>query len=271
MAELNAGQIVLIPRPRRPLIDRRRVRWTLQLTSVLIMVALWQWLGSRPDMFALAPPSKVFPELWRMIQSGEIVTAAANTLLSTLIGFLLAVIIGLGVGALIGLSSWGANTLEPIVTALYAAPVAMFIPLIGVYIGFDLRGRVFVIFLWSVFAIIVNTITGILETPAPLLEMAHSFGVGDWTIARKIVFPSALPQIVVGLRMAVGRAWRGALAAEVLLAVTNMGRLINDAASTFNMARMLAGIVLVIILGIGLMKLAEFAEVRILRWWLHTR
>jgi ABC-type nitrate/sulfonate/bicarbonate transport system permease component len=130
---------------------------------------------------------------------------------------------------------------------------------------------VFLVFFWALFAVVVNTFTGIRDTPSALVEMAQSFGASRLKIARSIVFPAALPQIVTGLRMAVGRALRGAVAAEVLLALTNLGRFINEAASTFNMPRMLAGILFVVILGTALMKLAEFAENRLMKWWLHSR
>src|SRR6185295_13906264 len=97
------------------------------LLSLAAFLLLWQWYGSQPKLFAVAPPTKVFPELWEAIISGEILQAASGTLIAMLIGYFLAVAIGLTVGMVIGLSAWGRNTLEPIVNAFNAAPTSMLI------------------------------------------------------------------------------------------------------------------------------------------------
>src|SRR5258706_7138232 len=153
----------------------RRTKWALQLLSFSIFLAAWQYFGTRPDAFAVAPPTKVFPELVRIILSGEILKAAAGTLQAMTLGFILATIVGIAVGVIVALTDFGFNTLEPLVDALYAAPISLLIPILGVYIGLDFQGRVFLVFAWTVFSIIINTIAGVRSTPPELLEMARSF------------------------------------------------------------------------------------------------
>ena len=241
-------------------------KWGLRLASFLVFLAAWQWYGSKPEMFAIAPPSQVFPALYAAMLSGEILQAAAGTLYTMAIGYLLAVVIGVVVGFGIAVSVWARNTIEPLVNAAYSAPMALLIPILGAYIGLEFRGRLFLVMVWAVFVIIVNTAAGVREVPPSLLEMAQSFCLNPWSLYRKVIFPSALPYILVGLRLGAGRALRGAVTAEILMSTTNLGKFLIDAGSTFNMPKLLAGIVLVIFLGLVIIQGAEYLEHRILRW-----
>lgn len=242
------------------------LKWGVRLLSFAAFLIFWQWYGSRPDSFAVAPPTRVFPMLWEVISSGEILDAALGTVSTMLVGYCIAVVLGITIGALIALSTWGRNTIEPLVNALYSAPMSLLIPIIGIYIGLGFRGRVFLVVVWAIFVIIVNTAAGFRETPHALVEMARSFRINRWDMFRKIILPAALPYVLVGLRLGIGRAIRGAVTAEILLGVTNLGKFLIGAGSTFNMPKLLAGIVFVVILGLFLLQTAETIERRILDW-----
>ncbi|MCH8266726.1 MAG: ABC transporter permease [Acidobacteria bacterium] len=244
----------------------RIAKWGLRVASFLVFLAVWQWYGAKPEMFAVAPPSQVFPAFYEAMLSGELPKAAAGTLYTMAVGYLLAVVVGIVVGFGIAVSVWARNTIEPIVNAAYSAPMALLIPILGVYIGLEFQGRLFLVMVWAVFVIIVNTAAGVRETPPSLMEMAQSFGLNPWSIYRKVIFPSALPYILVGLRLGAGRALRGAVTAEILMSTTNLGKFLIDAGSTFNMPKLLAGIMLVILLGLVIIQGAEYLEQRILSW-----
>lgn len=242
------------------------IKQGLRSLSFLVFLALWQWFGSRPDMFALAPPSKVFPALLEAISSGDLIEAASGTLYTMIVGYVLAVLAGVVIGFTLAVSVWAKNTIEPLVNAAYSAPMAMLIPILGVYIGLEFKGRLFLVVIWAIFVIIVNTATGVREVPSSLIEMANSFGMKQQDIYRKVIFPSALPYVLVGLRLGAGRALRGAVTAEILMSVTNLGRFLIDSGSTFQMDRLLAGIVLVVLLGLIIIQSAEYLERKILAW-----
>ena len=249
--------------------DQRRLKWTIRLVSLVVVLVIWQWWGSRPGMFAIAPPSKVVPQLAEVLGSGELLSAAVGTFIELTLGYLLAVLVGVGIGALLGLSTWAYHTLEPLVTALYAAPMIALLPIIGIYLGFDLSARIFVVFSWSVFVVTVNTMTGINAVPTQLVDMARSYNASRRQIVRAIILPAALPNILTGLRLALGQAIRGAITAEFLLSMSNLGKFIFNASSTFNMPRMFAGIIFVTVLGALLLALAERVERRILNHDFH--
>lgn len=248
------------PRSSRPL------AWLLRLSSLAILLVAWQWYGSRPDSFAIAPATEVAAALVEGVVGGELLRAAGGTLITFSIGYFFTAVLGVGFGLLIGTSRWATNTLEPLVHAAYSTPSSLLIPVLSIYTGFELRGRVILVVLWSVFEVVINTSTAVREVPDALRDVGRAFGADRLDFYRKVILPSAFPQIAVGLRLAVGKALRGAVTAEILLAVSNLGEVLVNAGATFRVPLLLAGIVFVTLVGLALMKAAEALERRLLRW-----
>ena len=190
---------------------------------------------------------------------------ALGTLMTVAVGYLAAIVVGFSLGLLIAQSSWAQHTLAPLVDALNTTPLSIFIPIVGVYLGLDFTGRVFIVFIWSIFPIIENTITGTRQTSPALLEMAEAMYASRAQVVRTVILPSALPSILVGLRIALGMAFRSALIAEVLLASANLGWFLNDANVMFDFPRLTAGILFIGVLGTLLMRGAEALEQAVLR------
>jgi ABC-type nitrate/sulfonate/bicarbonate transport system permease component len=238
----------------------------IRLASVFALLALWQWYGNRPHTFAVAPPTEVAEALWDGFADGDFLTALRGTMTTFLVGYLIAAFLGVVLGFFIATTSWGRNTLEPLTDGLYATPMSLLIPIIGIYTGLGFSGRIVFVVFWSIFEIIVNTVAGVRSTPADRIELARSFSARRMFIYRRVIFPSALPLIATGLRLGVGRALRGAVTAELLLAAANLGRLSLFAQSTFRIPTLLAVIVLVMLVGLVLMKVAALVERRVLRY-----
>ena len=234
--------------------------------SVFAALVLWQWYGNQPNTFAVAPPTEVAEAMRDGFTDGDFAAALRGTLTTFLVGYLIAAVLGVSLGFFIATTSWGKNTVEPLVDALYATPMSLLIPVIGIYTGLGFSGRVVFVVFWSIFEIIVNTVAGVRATPTERIELARSFAAKRSFIYRRVVFPSALPMIATGLRLGVGRALRGAVTAELLLAAANLGRLSLFAQSTFAIPTLLAVIVLVMLVGLVLMKVAALLERRVLRY-----
>lgn len=245
---------------------QRTIAWSLRIVSLTIFLIAWEMYGRRPDTLAVAPFSEVTTSLVTGLFSGELLAATAATVQTFLVGYAITAVLGVTFGVLIGVSRWAVNTLEPLVHAAYSTPASLLIPILGIYTGFGFRGRVVLVVLWSVFEVMINTTGGVRSVSPSLVEAGRAFGANRRDFYRKIVLPAALPQIAVGLRLAVGKAIRGAVTAEVLLAVTNLGQVLVNAGATFNIPRLLAGIVLVMLMGLALMRSAEALERRALRW-----
>ncbi|SDU37475.1 ABC transporter permease [Jiangella alkaliphila] len=240
--------------------------WTLRITSVVALLAAWEWYGRRPDSFTIAPVTDVARAMWDGFASGEFGRALAGTMLTMVVGYVIAAVIGVGVGLWIGVSRYAQNTIEPLVHAGYATPVSLLIPILGIYTGLELRGRIILVVLWCVFEILVNTSTGIKEVPPALIDVGKSFNASRFDLYRKVVLPAARPYIFLGLKIGVGRAIRGAVTAELLLSAANLGRILLGAQSTFDIPTLLAGIVLTMLLGLVLMQVASYVERRSLSY-----
>lgn len=261
------GLATISERPAVPRRWRGRVAPTITaLLSLCAFVGIWQWYGTRPDEFAVSPPTKVFPAMWRELAHGDLLSAIGGTLAEMALGYVVAVVIGVSLGIMIGLSNgWLKNTIEPLAFAAYSAPVALAIPILGIYTGLGFRGVVSLVVLWCVFEIMANTIAGVRETPTPFIDVARSFQASKPTLYFRVILPAAFPYIVVGLRMGVGRAMRGAVTAQLLLAVVNLGLILRTAGSLYDMSTLLATIVVIVIFGVVMMKVAEVVEDRVLR------
>ena len=245
-------------------------KWALRFISVVFLGLVWQSQAVKANAFAFAPIDKIIGELLNSIASGELLKATLGTLMTLFVGYLLAASIGIGLGILIALSQAAKNTIEPLINALNTTPVAIFIPVIGISTGLGFNGRVVLICLWTVSIITINTAIGIRETPLPLIEMGLTFSANSRALLRTIILPSAIPFILVGLRLGLGVAFRAAITAELLLSASNLGAFVSNAGSVFNIPRLLAGIVFIALIGVLLLRGAEFAETRIIkRWYKH--
>lgn len=245
---------------------QKRIAWALRAISLAVFLGAWEWYGLQDRNIAIAPVTEVVASLVEGLAGGELLGALGMTMLTFAVGYVISAILGVTFGVLIGVSKWATNTLEPLVHAAYATPTSLLIPILGIYTGFGFTGRVVLVVIWSVFEILIPTTTGVREIPRSLQEVGHSFGARGLAYYRMIVLPSAFPHIALGLRLAVGKAIRGAVTAEVLLAVANLGRVLINSGSTFNVPRLLATIVLIMLLGLALMRGAERLERRVLRW-----
>lgn len=244
----------------------RTVGIVLRVVSLAVLLLLWQWYGSDPNNFATPPPSKVFPALWDAVKSQGLPEATLGTLAAIFVGLLISVAFGLVFGFAIALFPWAKDTLDPLVDALYAMPVTMLIPIVGVYIGLGFQGRVFIVFTYVALVIVISTSTGIREVDRGLVDTAKAYDIRGLEYFRKLLFPAALSHIASGLSLGVSRAVRGAVTAELLLVTVNLGAYIVRSQAIFDNAALLAGIIWTLVLGLVLYELALYMERRITPW-----
>jgi ABC-type nitrate/sulfonate/bicarbonate transport system permease component len=253
------------PRHRRlGRVDGRQVlRWCL---SIVLFFVIWEILGRSELILSIVPPSEVLPALFEQLGEGEILQATLGTLGLAAVGFIFGAIIGVATGLLIGISPRLAAVLDPLVNAGYSVPMSMFIPVISIYFGLEFKGKVVLVVLFNVWGIIVNTATGIREVPGSLREMASAFGVTHSAMYRKVIFPSASPYIITGLRIGVGRSVQGAILADLFLRAQDLGLFIRNAQGAFRLDELLAAVFFITVLAAATMGVARLVEWRLLRW-----
>jgi ABC-type nitrate/sulfonate/bicarbonate transport system permease component len=238
-------------------------RWGL---SLALFFVVWEIVGRSEIFLSIVPASETIPELFRLLGEGDILVAARSTLALAAMGFAIGAVIGIATGAWIAASPRAAAVLDPIVSASFSVPFAIFIPVISIYLGLEFKAKVVLVVLFNVFIIIINTATGIREVPPGPKEMARAFQIDRIGMYRKVILPWASPHIITGLRLGVGRSVQGAILADLFLRAQALGLFIVDAQGRFDIPRLLATVFFVTILAAGVMGIARLIEWRLLAW-----
>ena len=253
---------------------RRRKRQVqnivIRLVSVAIVLALWEVLGHHVDPVLFTRPSLVAVAAVQMILSGELWTYLAPSLVVLGIGLTLAAIVGIAVGLLLA-RFWIADVaLGVYITFLYSIPSVALVPLIVLWTGYETTAKVVILFLFAFFPMAINTYQGVKNVDPKLIEVGRSFRCSEGQLWANIVLPGALPFIVTGLRLAVGRGLIGMVLADLYTAISGVGYLIVRTASTYQVDKMFVPIVTLGLLGVTLTALLRVLERAVAPWTLVT-
>ncbi len=249
--------------------SRRRERlleWGVRIGSLLIVLAIWEVYGRRVNKALFAPPTAVLAAGIDMIGSGELWSYLRGSLQVLVIGFAFALLLGIPLGVAMARSRVIRFALDWYIDAFNSTPNVALVPLITLIFGLDVTAKVIVVFISSVFAIVVNTEQGVRNVDRRLLEVAHSFRSSERQLWGDVVIPSALPYIAAGLRLAVGRALVGMVVAEFFTSITGLGYLIMRYNNSFQPDHLLVPVVVVMALGIVLTTITRGLERRIAPW-----
>lgn len=246
----------------------RRHRWVEHVAFAALVFGTWEVYARVLDQPVLLPtPVAVLTALAEITFTGPLLPALLQSMQLLVIGYGTAFALGFLLGVLVGRYRVADRALSPYFNGLYALPPVALVPLVLVWFGFTLTGRVVVVFLAAFFPILINTYAGVRDTPGELLEVARSFGVdSELATLRRVVVPSAVPFIMAGARLGIGRAIVGMAIAEVYLRLGGIGALIVQYGAVFETDHLIAAIVPLPLLGIGLTKLFGYLENRLQYW-----
>jgi len=198
--------------------------------------------------------------------SGELLQAAGQSLLVLFIGWAAGILAGIPAGLLMARYRLVERSLDTYVNALYATPTVALVPLIINWFGFTLLARMVIVFLFAVFPVLINTFQGVRNVEPNLIEVAKSFCSGEARLWRDVVIPSAIPYIVAGLRLAIGRALVGLVVAELFTAIAGFGGIIERSTSAIRYDRMMVPVVFLMAIGVGLTEGLKALERRLAPW-----
>jgi NitT/TauT family transport system permease protein len=241
----------------------------LRVVSVVAIVVAWQIYGGSINPILLSDPSAVAGAFADMIRDGTLGQALSASLVVLGLGFGFGACAGIILGLAAGRSEVVASLLDIPVNALYAVPAVALIPVIVLWFGFATTTKTVVVFLFVVFTVFINTMRGVREVDPDLIEVARSFCSTERRMWVDLILPSALPFIVTGLRLAIGRALIGVIVAEYYTSASlagGLGDLIQTNASNFETARMFVPVVVIAVLGVVLTASLELAERRLVQW-----
>jgi NitT/TauT family transport system permease protein len=247
------------------------MRWaTLRrpVTSLVVLLVAWELIGrfvlTNPLFFApLSRVAAAAAELW---ESGELQTHIEVSFSELLYGMLAAVVVGIAVGVVVGISQRVREYTEIYITALYATPLVAVAPLLILWLGIGILSKAAVVFLTAVFPILINTASGVRAADAQLIEVAQSFVATRRQIITKVLLPSAVPFMLTGIRLAIGRGIVGVVVGELFGAHAGLGFLIFTAGQTFDVPSLFVGVITLAVAGVGLTLAAQLVERRALRW-----
>lgn len=238
----------------------------VRLLSLLVVLALWEFYGRRVNPILFTYPLAIVRAFFGLVVSGELQSYMKDSLLVLLYASILALIVGVFLGVVMGrfaLVEWATDIY---ISALYSMPMVAMVPLIVLWFGFRVPAKVIIVFLFMVFPVLINTYQGVKDVDRNLQEVARSFCSSERQLWRHLIIPSAIPFIVVGVRLAIGRGLVGMIVAEFYTSVTGLGYMIVRYANAFETDKLFVPIVVVMILGVGLMWLAKWVEGRIAPW-----
>lgn len=272
---LDTGVIAAVPGDERavpaPGWWRRIEPTALGLGGIAAPLVLWEVL---PHVVAMregtklffAPPSAVAATLWRMFADGTVWGPLGLSATGFALGLGLAILAGVPFGVLLGRSETMNALFDPFVTAFNATPRLVFLPILVVWLGLGLPSKVVIVFAGAVFPLLINTYEGVRNTDRLLVNVVRSFGAKEWDVARMVVVPNALPYIVAGLRLAIGRAVLGVVVSEFFGSTGGLGVVMVQAASQYKVDIVFAGIILFTALSLAMTTLVKLLELRLARW-----
>jgi ABC-type nitrate/sulfonate/bicarbonate transport system permease component len=249
----------------------RSARTVVGLISVVLFLIAWQIVGGneiiRSDLISY--PSEVAATFVQMAASGELGSNAAVSLQEFIQGFAPAIAIGVAAGTAFGLSRRLHYLFDPLIVALNTSPIIAFVPIVVVWFGVGTQSKAIMVFLAAVIPILINTMTGIRQVHESWIRACRAFGAGRAQVIAKAILPGALPSVMVGVRLAVGRAVVGLIAAEMYVSVRGVGRLIQVYSTSERAAEIFVLVVVVASFGFLLVTLLRRAEGWLAPWSLE--
>jgi NitT/TauT family transport system permease protein len=241
----------------------------LGAAAVILFLTAWELVGNTLQLINpmfMSAPSFVFKAAFQMFASGEIFNDLYVSGIEFFWGYLLSVVVAIPFGIAIGWYKRFAYICDPFVNAMNATPRIALLPLVIIWLGIGILSKVGIIFLGALFPLLINTRDGVKTTPHNLLTAARSFGASDWQIFRSVVFPSTVPFILTGLRLAVGRALIGVMVGELYAATAGIGFMITVAGATFQTDKVFVGVLIFAISGMTLTSVIDHFEHRFDKW-----
>ncbi len=236
------------------------------VTSLVVFLAAWQavvFVGGYPP-FILPGPLTVAERFVRAWADGTMWPHARTTLVEVLLGFAIGAALALVVGVGLARSRLAERLLSPYLVAAQATPILALAPLIALWFGTGLVGKLVITTLIVFFPVAVATMVGIRSVDPRLLEMARSFRASGWQVVTRVEVPAALPAILGGMRVGVTLAVIGAIVGEWAGGDTGLGVLINVArGSLFDIPLMFATLLTLALMGVALYLVMVLIERRL--------
>lgn len=234
----------------------------------LLFLAIWEisiQLGGYGNIL-VPPPSVIFAALFEMIANGTLFVHIGASLQRVAAGYALAALVGVPLGLAMGYSELVNRLFGGTVNGMRPIPASAWIPLSIILMGIGDRPAIFLVFIGTVWSIILNSSHGVKSVPKHLVWAAQTMGASTYTIFTKVIVPASLPAVFTGLRIAVGVAFTCVIVAELIAVRSGLGYLITEARMIVRSDIVIAGMIAIGAIGYLLDLVVRLIMARTLRW-----
>jgi NitT/TauT family transport system permease protein len=238
------------------------------VTLMSLLLGLWWIIVIRTGSAIFPTPSQVVTGTLELIGDGTLFEHIGASLMRVAAGFFAATAVALPLGLLMGRVPLVYTTLNPMFQILRPISPIAWIPIAILWLGVGNASPIFLIFLSSIFPLIVQTASGVHGIEPRYLQAADNFGVPRWKLYLKVIWPAVLPQVIVGMRISLGVAWLVVVAAEMIALRSGLGYMIIDARNAGNRYDLVvSGMIVIGLIGLLLDALMRRLEgLRSVRW-----
>lgn len=239
---------------------------TLRVISVIVLLVAWQIGGMTTEEYILPTPAQVAISWWKLTMSGELIVAAGASVFVFVLGFALALVTGIPLGIATGLSRPLGHFFDTYITIFWSTPSIALLPLLVVWFGLTLETKLALVFLSAFWPLVINTQVGIQNVDKSYQEVATAFGATRYEILRHVLFPAAIPYLVAGMRIAIGRAIIGVIVAELFTSVTGLGARMTYYSNFFQVANYFAALMMFVVFSVATTEAVRIIENRFSKW-----
>jgi NitT/TauT family transport system permease protein len=243
-----------------------RNHYVMAVLSAIGFLAVWQVISMNVPPIILPTPAKVAVAFVQLTVSGELIKATLATIWPFAVGLVVAFIVGTVFGLLLGIFTRAAKVVDPYIFVFWSIPNIAWLPLFIAWFGVGSLTLIVFVFVSAVFPQLLTVQAGAREADSFLVEVARSLGGTKQEILHAVVLPSALPYIIAGLRIAVGRALVGVIVGQLLIVASGIGYMFQFYGETLSLAKYFAPLIVVAVLAILLNRGVNWAERVFIPW-----
>lgn len=239
-----------------------------QLLLVVVVLSIWQLahVNRWGVKVVVQSPGAVWNAFWTLSDDGTLWVNYWASLQATLYGLLIACVIGIPLGLMLGLLPAVQRVIAPFLSALNAMPRIALAPVFIIVFGITMSAKVALSVSLVLFIVMLNAMAGVSAADPEAMRMMTTLGASRAQILRMVVLPSALPSILVGVRLGLIYSLLGVIASELIASADGLGQLIARSAGVFDLATVYAVLILLMITAAFFNTLSEVAGRRMLQW-----
>ena len=236
-------------------------------------IVLWELLARvkiiSPLMWSM--PSLIWAEFTRTLLDGELATDAQFTFTATIAGFVIGTVTGSAIGLSLWWSTWYAKVAEPFLIVFEGIPKLALAPIVVLVLGLGIESKIGMAVALTVVISALTTSAGMRAVDRDLVRLVFALGATRWQVFSKVILPGTLPAMLSAMRINIGLALAGDIVGELIGSKHGLGRSIEYAGSTYNIALIWSGIFTLSLLSIVLYIVTSWLESTLLRRFFHTK